>query len=178
MPTTADYLQDLINQRNLLADNLNAMGVNASQTEKLNTLMPKVLTIDQSKNNAYGIWTPTENTQIFSLSNLKFTVEKMCIYSMESINILPTVDTNMNIICIIIDMSSTTYKATFMLRANNTISNTYSSIGSLNAQNISKYITISQNSIQIDLSSFGALQGRSVWFVGGKSYVWTAQGAI
>lgn len=41
----ASYLQDLINQRNQLAANLNTMGVDASDTELLNTLVPKVLQI-------------------------------------------------------------------------------------------------------------------------------------
>lgn len=45
MPTTADYLNDLIAQKKALADNLNTKGVSASQNETLNTLVPKVLQI-------------------------------------------------------------------------------------------------------------------------------------
>ena len=45
MPTTADYLNDLVAQKNALADNLNTKGVSASQSETLNTLVPKVLQI-------------------------------------------------------------------------------------------------------------------------------------
>lgn len=45
MPTTAEYLNDLINQKNALADNLNAKGVVADRNETLNTLVPKVLEI-------------------------------------------------------------------------------------------------------------------------------------
>ena len=45
MPTTAEYLNDLINQKNSLADNLNAKGVNANRNETLNSLVPKVLEI-------------------------------------------------------------------------------------------------------------------------------------
>jgi hypothetical protein len=41
----ANYLNDLINQRNNLADNLNAQGVSANRNELLNTLVPKVLDI-------------------------------------------------------------------------------------------------------------------------------------
>jgi hypothetical protein len=41
----ADKLNDLITQRNNLADNLNTMGVSASQEETLTTLVPKVLEI-------------------------------------------------------------------------------------------------------------------------------------
>ena len=45
MPTTADYLNDLVAQKKALADNLNTKGVSASDTETLNTLVPKVLDI-------------------------------------------------------------------------------------------------------------------------------------
>ena len=45
MPTTADYLNDLVVQKKALADNLNTKGVSASDTETLNTLVPKVLDI-------------------------------------------------------------------------------------------------------------------------------------
>ena len=45
MPTTADYLNDLVAQKNALADNLNTKGVSASHSETLNTLVPKVLEI-------------------------------------------------------------------------------------------------------------------------------------
>lgn len=45
MPTIAEYLSELSKQRNQLAENLNAMGVQATDTEKLNTLVSKVLQI-------------------------------------------------------------------------------------------------------------------------------------
>ncbi|MDE6780381.1 MAG: hypothetical protein K2J40_02840 [Ruminococcus sp.] len=48
MPTIAEYLAELNRQRTQLAENLNAMGVQANTTEKLNTLVPKVLKIQQS----------------------------------------------------------------------------------------------------------------------------------
>lgn len=41
----ADKLNELITQRNNLADNLNTMGVDANKDEKLSTLVPKVLDI-------------------------------------------------------------------------------------------------------------------------------------
>ena len=41
----ANYLTALDEQRDALARNLAAMGVQASETEKLNTLVPKVLQI-------------------------------------------------------------------------------------------------------------------------------------
>ena len=45
----ANYLTELDNQRDQLARNLVTMGVSASETEKLNTLVPKVLQIPQTK---------------------------------------------------------------------------------------------------------------------------------
>lgn len=43
--TTEQYLNDLVNQKNNLVDNLVSKGVTASKDEKLNTLVPKVLDI-------------------------------------------------------------------------------------------------------------------------------------
>lgn len=48
MPTIADQLQELINQKKSLAENLNTKGITASENEKLNTLVPKVLEIPTS----------------------------------------------------------------------------------------------------------------------------------
>ena len=45
----ANYLTALDQQRDQLARNLTTMGVSASETEKLNTLVPKVLQIPQTK---------------------------------------------------------------------------------------------------------------------------------
>ena len=45
MPTIADQLKELVNQKNTLVDNLNSKGVTATKNEKLNTLVPKVLEI-------------------------------------------------------------------------------------------------------------------------------------
>ena len=45
----ANYLTALDQQRDQLARNLTVMGVQASETEKLNTLVPKVLQIPQTK---------------------------------------------------------------------------------------------------------------------------------
>ena len=45
----ANYLTELDNQRDALARNLVTMGVSASEDEKLNTLVPKVLQIPQTK---------------------------------------------------------------------------------------------------------------------------------
>lgn len=45
MPTIAQYLQELVRQRDTLAANITAKGVTASANEKFNTLVPKVLDI-------------------------------------------------------------------------------------------------------------------------------------
>lgn len=45
MPTTADYLNKLVEQKNALADNLVTKGVSATHDETLETLVPKVLDI-------------------------------------------------------------------------------------------------------------------------------------
>ena len=46
MPTISDQLTALIVQKNNLVDNLNSKGVTATRSEKLNTLVPKVLQIN------------------------------------------------------------------------------------------------------------------------------------
>lgn len=43
--TQSDYTSALVSQRNDLADNIDTKGVEAERTEKLNTLVPKVLEI-------------------------------------------------------------------------------------------------------------------------------------
>lgn len=48
MPTIAEYLAELNRQRIQLATNLTTMGIQANTTEKLNTLVTKVLQIQQS----------------------------------------------------------------------------------------------------------------------------------
>lgn len=42
MPTTADYLNDLIEQKNVLAQNISSCGVETGSNEKFNTLVTKV----------------------------------------------------------------------------------------------------------------------------------------
>ena len=53
MPTLRQYLAELIRQRNDLADNLVTQSVPALQTEKLNTLVPKVLDIQGGGGSQY-----------------------------------------------------------------------------------------------------------------------------
>lgn len=48
MPTIADQLNELVNQKKALVSNLNTKGVSATEDEKLNTLVPKVLEITSS----------------------------------------------------------------------------------------------------------------------------------
>ena len=42
MPCTADYLNDLVVQKKALANSLKQKGVAASESETLNTLIPKL----------------------------------------------------------------------------------------------------------------------------------------
>lgn len=49
MPTTAQYLNELISQKKALANNITAKGVAASESEKFNTLVPKVAQIEELK---------------------------------------------------------------------------------------------------------------------------------
>lgn len=49
MPTTAQYLNELITQKKALANNITAKGVAASESEKFNTLVPKVAQIEELK---------------------------------------------------------------------------------------------------------------------------------
>lgn len=44
--TISEYLEELVSQKSALAANLTTMGVSASSSEKLNTLVPKVLEIE------------------------------------------------------------------------------------------------------------------------------------
>lgn len=61
MPTTADYLQSLTDQKSALAENLNAKGVEADASELFNTLIPKVLDIDCRDHIRFGFFKPSEN---------------------------------------------------------------------------------------------------------------------
>ena len=55
MSTISEQLTELINQKNALAANLVTKGVSASNTEKFNTLVPKVLEIQgDSGGNTFG----------------------------------------------------------------------------------------------------------------------------
>lgn len=49
MPTTTQYLNELISQKKALANSITAKGVAASESEKFNTLVPKVAQIEELK---------------------------------------------------------------------------------------------------------------------------------
>lgn len=51
MATTTDYLNQIIAQKKALAENLKSKGIEASDSEKLNTLVPKVLDIPSGGSN-------------------------------------------------------------------------------------------------------------------------------
>lgn len=53
MATIADLLQEVINQKDALANNLTTMGVGSESTETLNSLVPKVLDIKGSGKSPY-----------------------------------------------------------------------------------------------------------------------------
>ena len=60
--TVTAYLQELVNQKKALANNLIEKGIQASEDEKFNTLVPKVL--DVSGGNPYeGEYTITPSIQ-------------------------------------------------------------------------------------------------------------------
>ena len=66
-PTTADYLQELTNQKKALANNLVEKGVEASESEKFNTLVPKVLDIQSGAklNIHYGLEAPEDTSKLW-----------------------------------------------------------------------------------------------------------------
>ena len=70
MPTTTDYLEDLINQRNALAENISAKGVSASESEKLNSLVPKVNDVyEKGKEDGRDIDSAFTDWRYFSYEN-------------------------------------------------------------------------------------------------------------
>ena len=61
MSTLRQYLAELVRQRNQFADNLTQQGVPAAHTEKLNTLVPKVLDISGGSTGPSGTIRITQN---------------------------------------------------------------------------------------------------------------------
>lgn len=78
----ADYLNELINQKTQLADNINKMGVSAESSEKFNTLVPKVLKISGGSGGSGGVdeievmncKTMTSSTEVFNAHTGKIKV--------------------------------------------------------------------------------------------------------
>lgn len=69
MPTTTEYLNDLVTQKNALVDNLVSIGISATNDEKFNSLIPKVLNVPIAR----GEFTPAEDNQtLLKISDLKF----------------------------------------------------------------------------------------------------------
>lgn len=67
---TFKYIQSLKENRNLLAENLNAKGVECANTEKLDSLAKKITTIYDTGGLAYGEWMPLFNTDTFTIEGL------------------------------------------------------------------------------------------------------------
>lgn len=63
-------MQALVKQREKLAENLNAKGVEATTTETFNSLAKKIKTIYDTGGLAYGEWMPLMNTDTFTVSGL------------------------------------------------------------------------------------------------------------
>lgn len=68
MSTTADYLNQLIDDRNDLADNLVTMGVVASHSETFTELVPKVLDISGGSNIGYEVKFTVEGNDYYVAS--------------------------------------------------------------------------------------------------------------
>ncbi len=73
--TSADYLNDLSQNVNRLAETLNNKGVNASADEGLSALVGKVGRIHSEV--VYGEWVPLESTDTFSVSGIPFLPAKI-----------------------------------------------------------------------------------------------------
>lgn len=68
--TTADYLQALKTQKDLLVNRLTAKAVECSGNEKFNTLIKKIGAIYDTGGLAYGEWSVMENADTFTISGL------------------------------------------------------------------------------------------------------------
>lgn len=66
MPTISQQLTELVDQKNQLAENLTTMGVTATSSETLNTLVPKVLQIPQTAKSSTVIYDAKTHTEYLS----------------------------------------------------------------------------------------------------------------
>ena len=67
---TYEYIESLKENRNLLAKNLNAKGVECASTERFDSLAKKITTIYDTGGLAYGEWMPLFNTDTFTIEGL------------------------------------------------------------------------------------------------------------
>ena len=74
---TAEYIQGFINNQKQLADNLNAMGVSASASERFDGLIPKVLQIPTRLGITTDIWMPISNSTEYTIENIPFVPAKI-----------------------------------------------------------------------------------------------------
>lgn len=79
MATIQDYLTEAERQRAILQEKLKNKGVSALGMPKYNTLISKVDDILQKDGVAFGYWTPTVNTSVFTISDLPFAPAKISI---------------------------------------------------------------------------------------------------
>ena len=77
MPTIEEYLNEAERQRALLQTKLINKGVSALGKPKYNALILKVDDILQKDGVAFGTWTPTGNSSVFTISNLPFEPAKI-----------------------------------------------------------------------------------------------------
>lgn len=75
--TTAKYIQGLVNNQKQLADNLNAMGVSASASERFDGLIPKVLQIPTRVGITTDVWIPVSNSTEYTIENIPFVPAKI-----------------------------------------------------------------------------------------------------
>lgn len=156
MPTTADYLNDLIAQKEALVENLEAMGVSADISETFNTLVPKVSNIDRNLGIAKGLITFTENATSVTISNLPFAPKRIAISDVKNRAALQHVTT----IDVMVNSSGSGVRGVV------TFSNATQSFMSTYGLT-STAITLTENSITVTLSP-----AWETYFLSGCTYYW------
>ena len=100
--STAEYIQGLTDNLSQLAENLNAMGVSASISERFDGLIPKILAIPTRVGIATDTWTPISNSTEFVIENIPFIPAKIAIACDDVLNYgYDMVVPNSNIIAIL-----------------------------------------------------------------------------
>lgn len=86
--STSEKLVEVLEQKNQLARNLSAMGVSASTSEGLKTLVPKVLNIEGGTGKSvFGAYVPDTYSRVFSLNNIGFEPKFISIVAPDVFNI-------------------------------------------------------------------------------------------